>query len=94
MHTHIYIYIYIHDIYTCDPKVPGRPEGPGGVPEAGHPPAERYSADQGMVAIFCPFSKFCEMNISLLSLQTQPNAAPNLYQRGVEYGKYDSADQG
>ena len=41
-----------------------------------------------MVAIFCPFSLFCEINISLLSLQTQPNTAPNLFQRGVEYGKY------
>ena len=30
-----------------------------------------------------------EINISLLSLQKQPNTAPNLFQRGVEYGKYD-----
>ena len=43
-----------------------------------------------MVAIFCPFSKFCEINMSLLSLQKQPNTAPNLFQRGVEYGKYAS----
>ena len=42
-----------------------------------------------IVAIFCPFSQFCEINVSLLSLQTQPNTAPNLFQRGVEYGKYD-----
>ena len=41
-----------------------------------------------IVAIFYPFSQFCEMNISLLSLQTQPNTASNLFQRGVEYGKY------
>ena len=41
-----------------------------------------------IVAIFYPFSQFCEINISLLSLQTQPNTAPNLFQRGVEYGKY------
>ena len=41
-----------------------------------------------IVAIFYPFSQFCEIIISLLSLQTQPNAAPNLVQRGVEYGKY------
>ena len=41
-----------------------------------------------MVAIFYPFSQFCEIDISLLSLQTQPNTAPNLFQRGVEYGKY------
>ena len=27
--------------------------------------------------------------ISLLSLQTQPNAAPNLFQRGVEHGEYE-----
>ena len=43
-----------------------------------------------IVAIFYPFSQFCEINISLLSLQTLPNTAPNLFQRGVEYGKYDN----
>ena len=42
----------------------------------------------GIVAIFYPFSHFCEINISLPSLQKQPNTAPNLFQRGVEYGKY------
>ena len=42
-----------------------------------------------IVAIFYPFSQFREINISLLSLQTQPNTAPNLFQRGVEYGKYE-----
>ena len=42
-----------------------------------------------IVAIFYPFSQFCEINITLLSLHTQPNTAPNLFQRGVEYGKYD-----
>ena len=41
-----------------------------------------------IVAIFCPFSQFCEIYISLLSLQKQPNTAPNLFQRGLEYGKY------
>ena len=41
-----------------------------------------------IVAIFYPFSQFCEINISLLSLQKQANTAPNLFQRGVEYGKY------
>ena len=41
-----------------------------------------------IVAIFYPFSQFCEIIISLLSLQTQPNTAPNLFQRGAEYGKY------
>ena len=35
-----------------------------------------------IVAIFYPFSQLCEINISLLSLQTQPNTAPNLFQRG------------
>ena len=42
-----------------------------------------------IVAILYPFSQFCEINMSLLSLQTQQNTAPNLFQRGVEYGKYD-----
>ena len=46
-----------------------------------------------MVAIFYPFSLFCETVISLLSLQTQPNTAPNLFQRGVEYGKYALASR-
>ena len=48
-------------------------------------------ASANIVAIFYPFSQCCEMNISLLSLQTQPNTAPNLFQRGVEYGKYGEA---
>ena len=47
-----------------------------------------YMYNTFIVAIFYPFSQFCEINISLLSLQTQPNTAPNLFQRGVEYGKY------
>ena len=42
-----------------------------------------------ILAIFYPFSQFCEIDIALLSLQKQPNTAPNLFQRGVEYGKYD-----
>ena len=50
----------------------------------GEPRAPR----QVIVAIFNPFSQFCEIYISLLSLQTQPNTAPNLFQRGVEYGEY------
>ena len=41
-----------------------------------------------IVAIFYPFSQVCEISISLLSLQKQPNTAPNLFQRGAEYGKY------
>ena len=56
---------------------------------------DRVGAGSGMmqchahvVAIFYPFSQFCEINISLLSLQKQPNTAPSLFQRGVEYGKY------
>ena len=43
-----------------------------------------------MLAIFCPFGLFCEIVSSLLSLHTQPNTAPNIFQRGVEYGKYAS----
>ena len=49
----------------------------------------RENPDGHIVAIVYPFSQFCEINISLLSLQKQPNTAPNLFQRGVEYGKYD-----
>ena len=41
-----------------------------------------------ILAIFYPFSQFCEIIIFLLSLQKQPKASPNLFQRGVEYGKY------
>ena len=55
-------------------------------PDREAPPGD---LEQDVVAIFYPFSQFCEINISLLSLQKQPNTAPNLFQRGVEYGKYD-----
>ena len=39
-------------------------------------------------AIFYPFSQFCEIDICLPSLEKQPKRAPNLFQRGVEYGKW------
>ena len=45
--------------------------------------------DKYIVAIFYRSSQFCEIYISLLSPQTQPNTAPNLFQRGVEYGEYE-----
>ena len=57
----------------------------------------RENPDGHIVAIFYPFSQFCEINISLPSLQTQPKTASNLFQRGVEYGKYAEvtfSDQG
>ena len=41
---------------------------------------------RAIVAIFYPSSQFCEINISLMSLQKQPNTAPNLFQRGVVLG--------
>ena len=47
-----------------------------------------YESGTYVVAIFYPFSQFCEILFSLMSLRKQPNLAPNLFQRGVEYGKY------
>ena len=41
-----------------------------------------------ILAIFYPFSQFCEIVSFLPSLQKQPRTALNLFQRGVEYGKY------
>ena len=43
---------------------------------------------EAVVTILYPFSQFYEINISLLSLQKLPNTAPNLFERGLEYGKY------
>ena len=57
-----------------------------------HPGSRRRAAMRchyDIVAKFYPFGQFCEMIISLLSLETQPNTAPNLVQRGVEYGEYE-----
>ena len=53
-------------------------------------PPQQCKGYNYIVAIFYPFSQFCEIYVFLLSLQTQPNTAPNLFQRGVEYGKYVS----
>jgi len=50
--------------------------------------AEVISRKPG-AAIFYTFSQFCEIGVSLLSLQKQPKRAPNLFQRGVEYATYD-----
>ena len=89
MYAHIYIYIYthihtyihttciIHTVHIISQVI------------SLHSYVNNQSThDTCMVAIFYPFSQFCEINISLLSLQTQPNTAPNLFQSGVEYGKY------
>ena len=51
-------------------------------------PSRLNFCELGIVAIFYPFSQFCEINISPLSLQTQPNTAPDLFQTEVEYGEY------
>ena len=59
-----------------------------GPPEASEFTRLARQAMEDIVAIFYPFSQFCETNISLLSLQRQPGTAQNLFQMGVEYGKY------
>ena len=83
MYVCIYIYIYIYmRLYK-----PGDDDSP---PDGKRPVVLIYFHARPLiiVAIFYPFSQFCEIDISLLSLQKQPNTAPNLFQRGVEYGKY------
>ena len=64
---------------------------PAGLQTACDSCAGLYVPSFHIVAIFYPFSQFCEINISLLSLQKEPNTAPNVFQRRVEYGKYVSA---
>ena len=78
-YVYMYIYIYIHT-HTGHPELQGRRLSRG----------PHYYDYYYIVAIFYPLSQFCEINISLLSLQKQPNTAPNLFQRGVEYGKHVS----
>ena len=41
-----------------------------------------WMCDYYIVAIFYPFSQFCEMNISLPSLQKEPNTAPTYISEG------------
>ena len=91
IYTYVYIYIYIY-IYTyIHIYVYIYIERETGFPEASARNSRAMRKQGGasyIVAIFYPFSQFCEINISLLSLQKQPNTAPKLFQRGVEYGKY------
>ena len=82
IYIHVYIYIYIHTHTVSVPIGRRRLRSAGG--------ACQYYYNITCVAIFYPFSQFCEITISLLSLQKQPNTAPNVFQRGVEYGKYDN----
>ena len=73
VYIYIYIYIYIHVLSLW----PLRSLCPV------------FPLSNAILAIFYPFSQFCEIDSSLLSLQKQPNTAPNLFQRGVEYGECD-----
>ena len=83
IHIHIHIYIYIYSVEAGQVVRPGRGSSRG---DAAHlqdgDPRDSYS-----VAIFYPFSQFCEIGIFPPSPNKQPNTAPNLFQRGVEYGK-------
>ena len=56
------------------------PSGAGGI---------QKTATTYLLVIFYPFSQICEICFFLLSLQKQPKTYPNLFQRGVEYGKYE-----
>ena len=57
----------------------------GGISELGSTGGIR---DFIVVAIIYPFSQSCEIRISPLGLQSQRETASNLFQRGVEYGRY------
>ena len=76
MYIGIYIYIYIYIYVSVKGKV------------YMYVCFLSWSKNEHILAIFYPFSQFCEIGVSLLSLQNQPKTAPNLFQRGVEYGKY------
>ena len=73
IHTYIYIYIYIY-VRSASERAKA-----GGLRDSRLLMYFPYR----IVAIFYPFSQFCEIDISLLSLQKQPKTASNLFQRGV-----------
>ena len=64
---------------------------------------QTYAALSGHALLFplCPplsllsystlYSQFCEISTSLLSLQKQQQTSRNLFQRGLDYGKFGSA---
>ena len=84
--TYIYIYIYIYILSAVRQPTTSRTlRDRRATLEITF---RRKARALSIVAIFCHFSQFCEIDMSLLSLQKQPNTTPNLFQRGVEYGKY------
>ena len=96
VYIYIYIYMYIHiHIHICTHIVKYADTVSAKGHETSHRPGEarrravprRLNSNTTILAIFYPFGLFCEIDVSLLSLQTQPNTAPNLFQMGVEYGK-------
>ena len=76
MYVYIYIYIYISGLVHDEVvrQSPQRQMDSDALAARGN--ADGWSA----VAIFCPFSQFCEINISLLSLQNSPKQ-PSIYFR-------------
>ena len=87
MYVCIYIYIYRHIVSQVCPRRRPRRAVPEQIAASLKRPVAMITI---ILATFYPFSQFREINISLLSLQNQPNTAPNLFQRGVEHGKYDN----
>ena len=107
---YIYIYMYIHIILSlrCALQAARLTEVCGAQLHT-RSKRERARDILAIFYPFYPFSQFCEKKrihiyiyiyiyiyivFPLLSLQTQPKTAPNLFQRGVEYGKYGGADEG
>ena len=77
IHIYIYIYIYTYDATFAELQQHGSRHFLVRCPVM----SSNHNA-VFILAIFYPFSQFCEINIYLLSLQQQPNTAPNLFQRG------------
>ena len=45
-------------------------------------PGRGFLSRLGMVAIFCPFGLFCEIGVSLLSLQNSQKQPPRYFRGG------------
>ena len=81
IYTHVYIHTYTHMYLSLSLSPSLSPKVLANLRDAAQRAVDRMP-EVIIVAIFYPFSQFCEIDIFLLSLQKQPTHSPKFISEG------------